>query len=182
MKAKSKALGERLSSEYDRWERYYRDGGSDPFWSDGANMWLIRNHILYYRRQIEEELSPDEYPEAYFREVPPEVDPNYMAKPDEIRKAAKETYSAIINSREYTWIMHNLGYERLSKRVRERAQNQVQYIAGIKAAIDSDDLVSMRRDGDPEYQLELLGKLKTEIQAEEEKELPIGQLSIFDYA
>lgn len=41
------------------WE-YYRDfGGSDPFYDDATNMNLIRNHILYGKRQLEEKYGAD---------------------------------------------------------------------------------------------------------------------------
>ncbi len=48
---------------------------------------LVRNHIMYYKGKIEETLPP--YPEIYHREIPPEVDMDYIARPDEIRENAK---------------------------------------------------------------------------------------------
>ena len=42
---------------YSTWHRYNELGGSDPTWPDGANMNLVRNHIIYTKRQIKEPVS-----------------------------------------------------------------------------------------------------------------------------
>lgn len=39
---------------YQHWQKLYEDGGSDPFYTDGANLALVRNHIIYYKKQMEE--------------------------------------------------------------------------------------------------------------------------------
>ncbi len=41
-----------LEKEYDCWNKLFTKGGSDPFWSDGANLALVRSHILYYKAQL----------------------------------------------------------------------------------------------------------------------------------
>ena len=51
-------LAENLEKAYERWDLLYKNGGSDPFWCDGTNLNLVRNHILYYREQCEEVLEP----------------------------------------------------------------------------------------------------------------------------
>lgn len=75
---------------YQHWQKLYEDGGSDPFYTDGANLALVRNHIIYYKKQMEEVCLAlaCELPDVYFRALPPEVPAGYMAKPDEIRQAA----------------------------------------------------------------------------------------------
>ena len=45
---------EELEKAYAQWESLYLQGGSDPFYADGVNLNLVRNHILYFKRQIEE--------------------------------------------------------------------------------------------------------------------------------
>lgn len=35
-----------LEDSFNQWDHYRTQGGSDPFWPDGTNMNLIRNHIL----------------------------------------------------------------------------------------------------------------------------------------
>ena len=74
-------LRENLLHERVIWERINENGCNDPFWADGCNMNLTRNHILSYRNEIanccEEHNLP--LPEEYFLKVPPEVDDDYMA-------------------------------------------------------------------------------------------------------
>ena len=59
------------------WENLRVCGGQDPFWPDGVNMNLTRNHVIYAKRCLREMAAehgwelPDEYylqtplPEAY---------------------------------------------------------------------------------------------------------------------
>ena len=73
------------------WHELYANGTSDPFWADGVNLNLVHNHIHYYNKIIKEccdELGQD-YPEVYCREIPPKVDPSYIAQKDRIVKDAK---------------------------------------------------------------------------------------------
>lgn len=88
---------------YQHWQKLYEDGGSDPFYTDGVNLALVRNHIIYYKKQMEEAclaLACD-LPDVYFRTLPPEVPEGYMAKPDEIRQAARETLAAYEKDENY---------------------------------------------------------------------------------
>lgn len=64
--SKAEKLGKELRDSYERWNHILQNGVGDPFWEDGANMNLVRNHIIYYKRQCEAELLPEEYPEEYF--------------------------------------------------------------------------------------------------------------------
>ncbi|MGE4282295.1 MAG: hypothetical protein AB7G87_01100 [Clostridia bacterium] len=56
-------------------------GGTDPFWPDGTNLHLKRNHILNGKRQLEEFNREYglELPGIYFRDTPEEVDREYQA-------------------------------------------------------------------------------------------------------
>ena len=38
-----------LENEYAQWDELFTKGGSDPFWTDGSNLNLVRNHIIYYK-------------------------------------------------------------------------------------------------------------------------------------
>ena len=59
-----------------------RDNGcNDPFWEDGMNMNLVRNHVLYHQgivRGICDNLAIP-YPAELFIPVPPKVPNTYMA-------------------------------------------------------------------------------------------------------
>lgn len=80
---------EELEKAYAQWESLYKQGGSDPFYPDGVNLNLVRNHILYFKRQIEETQPLYMNSEAYQRELPPQVEDGYMARAEEIRAHAK---------------------------------------------------------------------------------------------
>lgn len=58
-KKRSKQLGKEIRDSRKRYEDLRVHGGSDPFWSDGVNMNLCRNHVMYFRKQVETELDPD---------------------------------------------------------------------------------------------------------------------------
>ena len=67
--------------ERDNWNYINENSCNDPFWPDGCNMNLTRNHIISYKRDIAElcEENGMPLPEEYFLKIPPEVDDNYMA-------------------------------------------------------------------------------------------------------
>lgn len=85
-----------LEREFKAWNTYYNYGGSDPFHEDGVNLSLIRNHIIYYKKMIEEEINnknnqlsfeEKSFPDIYYKETPPEIDYKYMAVPNKILDA-----------------------------------------------------------------------------------------------
>lgn len=59
-KKRSKQLGKEIRDSRKRYEDLRVHGGSDPFWSDGVNMNLCRNHVMYFRKQVETELDPEQ--------------------------------------------------------------------------------------------------------------------------
>ena len=70
-----------IRREIEHWKVINQNGCSDPFWPDGCNMNLTRNHIIAYKRDIAElcEENGMPLPEEYFLKILPEVDDNYMA-------------------------------------------------------------------------------------------------------
>lgn len=76
-------IRESIRREFDRWNDLAINGCTDPFWTDGANMRLVRNHIMYWYRILWERGFTVKdffggYP--YERPVPPEVPLKYMVK------------------------------------------------------------------------------------------------------
>lgn len=69
------ALVAQCNERYDRWNYLRENGGADPFWSDGVNLNLVRNHICYYKREIK--ALCEHYslliPSVGFRPLPPEM-------------------------------------------------------------------------------------------------------------
>lgn len=145
---------EELAERFDRWDEIYQNGRHDPSWSDGVNLNLIRNHILYYKKTIEESMTDGALPDIYYRETPPEVDNSYIARAEEIRQNAKQTLSAFENNPDIQYIkkkMRSVDGDFLEK-------NSVGAVMGyettLKMAIDADDLITMRRYENAESYME----------------------------
>ena len=137
--------GAELENLYERWDHLYEHGGSDPFWSDGSNANIVKNQIIYCKRKIEEQNSLFLLPDCFYREIPPELPNDYMARPDEIRENARKAM-AIIDADE------NLKFVReQSKNLSEKQLKQlcipaiIGYSENIRKAIAEDDLITMRR-------------------------------------
>ena len=151
---KEEAYDKELADEFAQWERYRVHGGQDPFYPDGVNMNLIRNHIIYYKIQIEKNMKPEEYPECYYRETPSEIDDSYMARADEIREHARQTMTALEQNEDLKFI------KRKAKTMDPRfikaiyAKNAIQCEANLKTAIEEDDLLTMRRYENPNTYLD----------------------------
>lgn len=132
----------------------YEHGGSDPSWSDGTNLSLLRTHIINCKRKIEEENTMFLLPDAYYRDIPPEVPKDYMARPDEIRENARKAM-AVIDADE------NLKFVReQSKSLSEKELKRlcipaiIGYAENIRRAIAEDDLLTMRRYERPDGYLD----------------------------
>lgn len=75
------SLRMQICQEIAHWEYINQNGCHDPFWPDGTNMNLTRNHIIYAKRQISEicERHGIPLPEEMYLPTPPEVSDYYMA-------------------------------------------------------------------------------------------------------
>ena len=78
---KVKSYSEQIRKEIGQWKDINQNGCNDPFWPDGCNMNLTRNHIIYEQEQIRKICEENQItlPEEYYLSIPPEVDMNYMA-------------------------------------------------------------------------------------------------------
>ncbi len=176
---------EEIKRELDHWKYLYENGGSDPFWEDGVNLNLTRNHIIYYKRKCEETLTPEEYPAEYYVGTPPEVDNKYMARRTEIADHARIALAAYKKDSSYLFLQSVIG--KLDKKSPERAHiaSILRTVDGLEDAIRSGRYVDMRRHEKPEFYLDTFRQYRSEAEKQigcqdQEKELPQGQLSIFD--
>ena len=143
-----------LEKAYAQWQRLYENGGSDPFWPDGCNLNLVRNHIIYFKGQIEENCPLYMTDELYQRDLPPEVDQNYMANPDKIREQARRSLQAYQADPNYQYLLRH-GNRLTQKQSKELCVGAVLgYAASLRDSIARDDLVEMRRHREPERYLE----------------------------
>ena len=75
-----------LDREFQRWNDIACSGCQDPTWPDGVNMNLVRNHIIYWYKLLDEKQSADtqtslfDMPtrEVMRRPVPPKAPDQYM--------------------------------------------------------------------------------------------------------
>lgn len=94
-----KILCRNIREEVGHWEYINQYGCNDPFWADGTNINLTRNHIIYAKRQISEicEKNGIPIPEEMYIPIPPEVDDYYMAS-----RRQKERIKRIGNAEKIT--------------------------------------------------------------------------------
>lgn len=135
-----------LERDYARWDELFTKGGSDPSWSDGVNLNLVRSQIIYDKQRLaEQESSLFGLPEVYYRETPPEVDYSYMARADEIRENARKAMEIIDADGNLKFIREQ------SVSLSEAQLKQfciaavINYAENLRRAIAADDLVIMRR-------------------------------------
>lgn len=65
------------------WQDIRKNGCNDPGWPDGVNLNLVKNHVIYYKRQIRELCIVFNLPtpQEIYLPTPPVVDNNFFAKP-----------------------------------------------------------------------------------------------------
>lgn len=154
---------ETLKNDFIQWEYAYNNGTNDPLWADGVNLNLIRNHIIYDKKQIEKLMISKEYPEIYYKDTPIELDVEYMANSNEIRKLAKQ----ILKEWKSYFYLEELkcasSYLDKYQLVETGIQASLNRIRLLETAINDDDLVTMRRLGN--YGDEQVNDLKNAFEA-----------------
>lgn len=175
-------LGRLIGEEQRRWSELWHFGGSDPFYEDGVNLNLVRNHIIYYHIQCEEELEPSEFPAEYSMPIPPEVDNNYMARKDEILEHSRKSLQAYIADENYQYLLRIRGKLNNKQKDEIHLCNVLMYVSNLRKAIGEGNFVEMRRHEYLEIYIDsfLECRRKAEAMLGTEPKMPIGQLSIFD--
>lgn len=144
-----------LERGYAQWDELFTKGGSDPFWTDGVGIELVRNHIIFYKQQLEKQgNSLFGLPDAYYRELPPEVDCNYMARPDEIRENARKAMEIIDADENLKFVREQAPHLSETQYKQFCIAAIINYAENLRRAIAKDDLVIMRRYENPERYLE----------------------------
>lgn len=134
-----------LQERFRCWDALCEYGGSDPFYADGVNMNLVRNHIIYYKRQIKEQYGDGELPEIYHRPTPPEVDNDYVARSDEIRTAAKAVLAEYLADPHYKFLKSHALMLDAAQTKSTSIKNVLGYATALEQAVADDDLITMRR-------------------------------------
>jgi hypothetical protein len=94
---------------------------------------------------IAETTPPEQCPEIYCRDPPPEVDPDYMARAEEIRANAQALLESCFVDPNYCFLCRRV--ESLSPQNEKQfnVKRITAHVAELGKAIENDDLVTMRR-------------------------------------
>lgn len=151
-------------------------------------MHLVRNHIINIKTQMEES---GQLTDTYYRKLPPEVDPEYMARAEEIRINARKSLEIYNKHPDYLYLVDAIK-DLNKKQINDTSINHViGYVRGLAMFIEKDLLLDMRRHEDPERYIEsftscrkvvekILGEKPRLVFYKDKKQLE-GQLSITDF-
>jgi len=166
-----------LQERFRCWDALREYGGSDPFYADGVNMNLVRNHIIYYKQRIEDQYGDGELPEIYHRPTPPEVDNDYVARSDEIRTAAQAVLAVYLADPHYCFLKSHAMMLDSAQIKRTSIRNVLGYAAALESAVANDDLITMRRHINSDAYLKSFAEC--EVRVREALAEPQTQLSLF---
>lgn len=145
-KSKPVSWEQNLKEAFLRWDHLSQYGGSDPSWPDGVNLNLVRNHIIYSKRELEKAIQSEEgLPEIYYRETPPEVDEDYYVDSGRIRDEAVKILDQYLNHEEFQFLLTILPTIKKEENKITSIKNVVGYVTGLATSIKEGDLSVMRR-------------------------------------
>ncbi len=133
-----------LEKAHRHWEDIYENGCFDPSWPDGTNLNLVRNHMFYYQRKIEELYGDSEKPAVYYEEVPDKVNEDYMARKDEIIQRAAEFYVKCSKMQEVQDLLQVADYLSEKDMSQLNIAIDINRCKSLEKAIVEDDYVTMR--------------------------------------
>ncbi len=162
-----------LQNSFESWDHLNKYGGSDPSWADGVNMNLVRSHIMFYKSQMEDKYGSGDYPDIYYRETPPEVSPDFMATPEQIRADAVAALQIIEADENLKYIKDNIGALTDKHRQALCVGAVLGYVQNLKHCIADDDLVSMRRYQDPKWVLDSFQRLANRLSQPIPESVPV---------
>jgi hypothetical protein len=151
MKNNVQALEKQLKDTLLRWERLRDEGGSDPFWTDGDNMNLLREQMIYLKKQI---LDAGGVPEKIEIKVPPITDKKYMARREEIIVNAKKALDRMLSDENYRYTCKNERRMSPNESQKMNIGNIIGYVQRLQEAIDIDNVVEMRLFEKPDSYME----------------------------
>lgn len=168
MKKEKTNYAKELEASFKTWDDIYLNGCSDPFWSDGVNLNLVRNHIIYAKEILSKsEATLFGMPDSFYRDTPPEVANDYMAAPDRIRHDANESLKLFLNNKSLQYIRDN--YRLLSGKAQKSLCifAVMGYADTLQQAINDDDLLTMRRYRTVTHYLESFDSVAMKMQSTE---------------
>lgn len=172
-----------LQNLYEKWNYIYEHGGNDPFWEDGTDLNLLRNHIMSVKKRCEMELEKSQLPEEYYKPLPPVVENSYMAQKEQIEETARLSLQKYQQNPDYKFLL--LIKEGLDQNTIKNSSIKtiLGYVTGLETAIQAKDYVTMRRHNYPERYLSSFKECRKKIESSKnhQKKETDGQLSLFDF-
>ena len=164
-------IQEALNERFARWDEIRVNGCSDCFYTDGAHLNLIRNHILYWYGELGKLLSHSlqmrfdgQHEVEERRPVPPEMRQDFMVNPSEIHQNAEKTLSAILSSPDYIALA---GLEGKVPRAEEgRLKALLQYPVSLKYFLETGQYPRLRSYQDSDYWLRVYANQRVLLEAE----------------
>ena len=140
-------LSKECANYFERWNDLYENGGQDPFWEDGVNLNLTRNHILYTQNEMKRICGEIGYfmPEICTKEPPPVVDNKYIARKDFIFATARKVLAELQQNTDYLALaeINDKLTDEQKKKISYRTV--VAYVSNLEQAIANEDYILMRR-------------------------------------
>ena len=115
---------------------------------------LVRNHIIFCKQKLSEEATLFLLPEAFYRETPPLVDNDYMARADEIRQNAARSMQKIDEDENLKFVREQSANLTEKQLKRLCIPSILGYAENLRRAISEDDLLTMRRYENPQSYLD----------------------------
>lgn len=140
-------LEKECTKSYERWDDLFHNGGQDPFWEDGVNLNLVRNHIIYAQREMQRICGEIGYfmPEIANRELPPIVDSKYMAKKDAIMTTARKMLAMYQQNSDYVLLLGLRDELTDTQKQTIFYDTVLGYVSTLERAIAKEDYLTMRR-------------------------------------
>lgn len=125
-----------LEDEENRWKDIRKNGAGDPFWSDGVNINLVRNHIVHYVSGLRQLGLSADY------EIPPKVDQAFMARKRAILAKARRNIASLKKDRDYQYLLS------ISAEISEKERQKLGLLAGTGIVRDLERAVAERNYND----------------------------------
>lgn len=123
----------------DQWQRVHGYGDGGKMWTDGITLNQIRRELLH-AREILSSLGEEVV-------IPPEMDENYMADAEGIRKRAEGSLEKYLQSEDYQYLLSMVSCLTDAQQKRTRILWALGNVNNLEQAVRQDDLVVMREFG-----------------------------------
>lgn len=173
----------KLKDAYKNWNDIYSNGRYDPLWADGSVLNSIRADIISAKEECS--FCKEKVPEEYYWEIPPKVDIEYVACADIIRKKAQLALRKYTKNQDLLFLEKHIVQLTTKERKDTCIDAVIGYKEGLILYIVKDSLIDMRRHAfHPEMYLDSFSRCRKKVEKlladNTERELPLGQISIFD--